>query len=807
MDGNAGIAGIGGARGTDGLPGATSGIAGSAGNAGDMGLAGTAGNLGASGLGGIGVRGVGNTVVVNDGLISGGLSADGSERASSVEFTNGGNRLELHSNSEIVGNAVAVHDQGQTDTLALGGSANSTFKVSEIGTKYIGFNSFNKSGASLWTLSGETMQLTPWTISGGVLSVSSEGNLGAVAGGLNFDGGTLQVTGTGYESTDRQITLQNGGGGFDIVDGAICFRVNQGITGSGGLTKSGAGGLVLNAVNTYSGLTSVNAGTLVVGGAPANSGASIAGGANVASGARLAGYGTIHGDVMNGGTVAPGSCIDGSIGVLHIGGDYVQSQGGSLDVDIEGNLLSNDKIVVGGTATLDGNLTVHVGGDPDWYTRRVIVDTGGGVTGVFSSTTSNSAVVDTTVIYDPRQVYLQLFRNDVVFVDDSPPLTPNQKAAAGGADSLPPGDVIRRNILIARKENAPASFDALSGEIHADITTAIHGGNAAGRSIMLDQIRSRPGDDAPTPVAQNSGRQVFDAKSGLAVAEEPVQEAPSARGPQVWAEALYDQLTLDGDGNTATMQQDLSGVFVGANMMLGGGWKGGFALGYTSAEVDVAERRSDAEIDGVTFGLTAGKSMELGSGKINLLLGASRTLSDVDTTRRVSVGEMNDTLTSSYDVTTDQFFGEVGYEIAAGESRFIEPFLNMAWANADGDGYKETGGPAALTGAGTDSEQLTGLLGMRIGQRFHAGAMPARLHGSIAWQHAFGDTYDTATHSFQGGSPFTVEGAAFDEDAAVLSLGADLQVTENLSFGTTYTGRFSGNNQNNTLRANLNWEF
>jgi len=752
------------------------------------------------------VRGTGNTTVVNDGTISGGLSSDGSVRASSVEFTNGGNRLELRSNSNIIGNAVAINGAGQTDTLALGGTANSNFNTSEIGTKYVGFKAFDKSGSSVWTLSGNTSQITPWKVSQGVLSVSSDGNLGAVSGGLNFNGGTLQVTGNGYPGTARRITIENGGGTFEIVDGSICFKVTEGITGPGGLTKTGAGSLELDGVNTYAGETRVSAGGLVIGSSAARSTASIAGNATVDNGARLAGFGRIGGNVLNNGTVAPGGCLDGDITDFRIGGNYVQSAAGTLDIDLEKIPTVGDMLVVGGTANLDGNLVLHVKDDVDWYTRKVIVDTGGGVTGVFANTTSNNGNVDAAVIYDPAQVVLQLFRNNVVFVRDAPPLTPNQRSAAESSDKLPKNGVIYRNILIAGQQNSPASFDALSGEIHADITTAIHGGNAAGRSIMLDQMRGSRSADGAGVQRQVSTPQLG-AKSGLAEYDGYTTDNVDARGPNVWAEALYDTLTLDGDGNAGTMQQDLGGVYAGANMMLGGGWQGGFALGYTSADVDVSQRRSSAEIDNFTFGLTAGNSFEMGSGTINLLLGASRTMSDVGTTRNVVVGGLNNTLTSSYDVTTDEIFGEIGYGIEMGTSRFIEPFLNLALASADGDAYQETGGPAALSGGGTESDQITSILGVRLGQRFNAGSIPARLHGNVGWQHAFGDINDTATHAFAGNTPFTVEGAAFSENAAVIGIGADLQITESLMFGASYTGRFSSENQNNTLRANLNWNF
>src|SRR6185369_15700497 len=58
------------------------------------------------------------------------------------------------------------------------------------------------------------------------------------------------------------------------------------ISGSGGLTKNGTGALTLSGANTYTGLTTVNTGTLIVNG-------SIAGAVTVNSGGQLDGTGRI----------------------------------------------------------------------------------------------------------------------------------------------------------------------------------------------------------------------------------------------------------------------------------------------------------------------------------------------------------------------------------------------------------------------------------------------------------------------------------------------------------------------------------
>ncbi|MBR2813259.1 MAG: autotransporter-associated beta strand repeat-containing protein, partial [Reyranella sp.] len=173
----------------------------------------------------------------------------GSLEGTSTDFTVllGSKQLTVGSNNVSVSFAGRLTD--------LGGAGGSIVKV----------------GTGTWTLTGAAHTYTGrTTISGGTLTLSGDGSLGASSGvDLAAVGTTFNISAANGDRTINDLTGVTGSsvilGGNNLTAGTSNSTTFAGtIDGSGGLTKIGDGTLVLGGTNTYGGGTTINGGVLSI---------------------------------------------------------------------------------------------------------------------------------------------------------------------------------------------------------------------------------------------------------------------------------------------------------------------------------------------------------------------------------------------------------------------------------------------------------------------------------------------------------------------------------------------------------------
>ena len=196
------------------------------------------------------------------------------------------------------------------------------------------------------------------------LTIANADALGDGSGALTVSGGTLDLG--GFSSLRTGLITFSGG---SVINGILSNNtatsfsatgtgtVSATLAGSAGLTQSGTGTLTLAAANTYTGLTTVNAGTLRYG-----TNNAIATGGVTVNGSTLD-IGAFS-DTVGAITVSAGGNITGTTGVLTGTGMTVTSAqgnslisanlGGAYRLNITGNNLGTGTVTLSGSNSFTG---------------------------------------------------------------------------------------------------------------------------------------------------------------------------------------------------------------------------------------------------------------------------------------------------------------------------------------------------------------------------------------------------------------------------------------------------------------------
>lgn len=316
-------------------------------------------------------------------------------------------------------------------------------------------------------------------------------------------GANLTFEFTAGPNGDNQITAGSiAGAGNYILPGKtltvgsndLSTGVSGVIVGAGGsLVKTGSGTLTLSGTNTYTGTTTVNAGSLLVDGSIASSSLT-----TVNSGAALHGSGTVGPASINaGGFLVPGPV--GTPGSINVAGSLAFQSGAFYIVQVNPSTASTTNVT--GTASLAG--TVGAVFAPGSYVSRqyTILTAAGGLTGTFDAlaTFGLPAGFGARLAYVGNDAILNL---KAQLVPDPNPPIPIPPIPGGPTLPPPPQAFTDNQLNVGRAIDnffnnggaLPPAFVPLFGLAGSNLTTAldqISGEAATGTQTAAFQLGSQ----------------------------------------------------------------------------------------------------------------------------------------------------------------------------------------------------------------------------------------------------------------------------------------------------------------------------
>jgi autotransporter-associated beta strand protein len=597
-------------------------------------------------------------------------------------------------------------------------------------------------------------------ISGGAtLAVNADAALGAASAPLTFNNGMLLALGN--LTTTRPILVQGGGG---VID-ANGFTVSLGgsLTVDGLFATTGpfaiAPSAVLRGTGTIAMPTSV-AGTLAPGNSP----------------------GTLT-------FTAPVTMLPGSVTQFDIDGTGTGTGAGNYGrVLVTG--AANSFTAAGALAPLLRGIT---GSATNAYTPPlgqsfVVVSAQGGLQGSYSSLIQPAGLAAGTrfdALYSPTALALVVTPQSYgALALAGIAETSNQSAVGGALDAARPiaGLPMTAAQAALYAPLYPLSAAAIPGALESLAPTI----DADGLMVWRDDWYL---------VSGAIGGALETRRGGQPNGQEQFAEGP--KGSTVWLTALGQFQNIGSANGVPGYSGSTGGVVAGVDMPALPWLTAGAALAFTSPQVST---KNSQTLSGQALQVTAYASAHQG---IFFVDGQFGGLFFQDTTQRpLPVFGVQ---------TNGQTSGTgVGGAIRAGADLHVaawqvEPSLGLAGLGLSRGSFTETqAGVANLSIGSQGLTSIQSVLAARAERRFPLGETMAVLPTArIGWLHEFADTVGTATASFAGGAPFSVESAPIGRDAALIGLGATVQTSGPVSLFLAYNGAFAQNANAQTITGGI----
>jgi fibronectin-binding autotransporter adhesin len=664
----------------------------------------------------------------------------------------------------------------------------------------------------------------------GVLAFTAN-NSATLASDINLDGGTVYAGVTGALGTgtihvyDPNLVIASGVTVANNVDLHSTFTVEQdsgsgGISGvisestaGSGLTKIGAGALVLTGANTYTGATTISTGTLALAGSGSiafsnnvvdNGTLDISGAASAASIKSLSGSGTVAlgaetltltdasgvfaGNIVGGGgvtfaggsetltgvstysgatTVSGGTLIlDGSLpnSVIDVtSGGSLQGSGVIQNVKVASNgVLSPGGAAAFGQVSPAGNLTLAAGS-----TYQVNANAAGqadlvAVGGKATVTGATVEVLAAPGAYARNTDYTILTAAGGVtgtfsgVTSNFAFLTPSLSYNGTSVDlTLSNNSIPFQSVAATPNQRATAtalySSDPSTTLYNAVLTQSTAGAQQAFEALSGEMYATAPG------VQLDESHYVRDALLGRL--RQAADQGASSAGPQsgnIASGNLALVAWAQGIGAWSSGASQQSGNIASSQESTAGAIVGldgqvkSWRAGLAVAQLNT--NLSVSELGSHDTGQNTHVSIYAGGpvlGNLQARVGFDYAWNDMNSGRTVAFPGFLEQVGDRYESRTEDWFGELGYAMHTGRLS-VQPYASLAYVQVNTGAINEAGGLAALHIASNDVNAVLSEVGVRAATTFQLRPnLSLEPYATAAWRHVYGDAQSTAALTFE----------------------------------------------------------
>lgn len=630
-------------------------------------------------------------------------------------------------------------------------------------------------------MGADTVKLTILTtadVKGGA-RVTSEYGWGLLNETNALKGPAIFDTRLAYDSTGNKtdkITITIDGDKQDSITGWDQLTFSNNISGNAGLildSINDTGILVMSGQNTYSGDTIIKDAALIITNqlnskvtVNDTSGSLVAFGTTSLDGGGTARQVKINNDVVNNGELI----VMGSQG-LAISGNYTGSSMSSIDVDADSKILVSGIMNLNGSEVVITASSIALQNIPSSasYVNNTVIKATGGINGVIVSQLStdfdNSYIAINTPIYNGSdEITVSYKRNSTSYVASS--MSYMSASVMNTGENL--DKVFDRLSLteessefksaaseILRTPTAllPRTLDSLSGEIYA-----------SAQNLTFKQSR--------------------ETNRNLSERLHLINNEENRGGTGVW----FNFLGTDGEiykKGYAKADTELWGGQVGLDTALSDRFIIGGAISATKAKADFNKYAGKSESTSITASIYGIYNFGDDYSGLYTLGRLGVGFVDTDVQRDIWINTKVDHLKANHDDTIYSAYAELGYKIPLNNIFTLTPYIGLSHDTVHRGSFDEKDSSFALKTNSKNYDQTAGVVGLRAEAKLNR----VKLHSTLQHMSAFGKEDLSFKAKYVGdtsGDHIKVKGASLTKNITWIGIGAEAQLTDNLSVNASY---------------------